>query len=345
MSTTKTLTTLFSASPAARCFALLAASLGFAAWYIGFSRVGPNSVISRHAVLDIEPPYVFRMLLPQMMRALVPEHDLDTALTRGLLAWLFTATSLWLMPSFLARMLDRELDAVERFRCRLALLAVLIAHYGLPRSLKFYYVYDLPAIAFAMMLFLLWTSRYQGLQAAGLLLAPVFALNRETAIVAVVLAAAWHASRQKNWRIFSIGSWPAVWKILAASSIAMLAVRGISSHLLNLPAQSSASWMDEGQFRLFANLQRILTKHHHALAVLWFGAGAIAWLPRRWHQLPKSLQWMLIASIGPFVAFALVGNIVELRMFSEFVPVLAAGLALPHLTQATTAAPGEPEPE
>lgn len=308
--------------------ALIVAVALFSWWYATHSRVGINSVVSAHANLAVEPPFVFRLLMPRLLSWALPHDWLDLEWTRGILAWMFSLASIWAMPLYLARLTGRQLAAREIRMSQMAMLGLLVAHYALPRSLKFYYVYDLPAVWFGMLLFLGLTDHRYPLRALAVALAPLCALNRETAIVAVVHAAAWHWTQTTAamWR--QPRTWPLPWPWLAAAGVAILATRPATAHLLALPTASSFSWTDEGQFRLLANLQRIATKHHHALALLWFGAGAIWWMPKHWRHFNPTIKGMCLASLPPFVLFSLVGNLVELRMFSEFVPLLAAGLAL-----------------
>jgi hypothetical protein len=324
---------------------LLAASVLLVWWYISHSRVGPNSVISLHAQLAIEPPFVFRLLVPRVLAAVLPTPWLDLAWTRGLLAWACVGLSMWLMPAYMARIMGRQADDHERWRGRVALLAVLIAHYALPRALKFYYVYDLPAVLLGMVLFLLLTDPRAWVMWLGVVLAPVFALNRETAIVAALHAGAWWWATTQGPGASAFKGLPkAVWMRVALACVGILMCRWLTSIVLAIPAASSVSWMEGDQVRLLANLQRIVTKHVHALALLWFGAGALIWLPRKWRQLSPTLKAMFIVSMPPGVLYCIVGNIVELRMFSEFVPLLAAALAWvpPGGARQGAAAQGQP---
>lgn len=310
------------------------ACLTFCAYYILKTHVGPDSSIAQHAQLAVSPPFLFRLLLPLTLAELLPLGWLDLAATRIAVATVFTFASIWLMPSFLQRISGTP-DPQESWRPRLVLLLMLIAHYCLPRNLKFYYVYDLPAVTFYMVTFLALTSDNMRLRWLGMALAGLFAVNRETVGIAAVHAIAWEWSRVQACSALRHRSWWARWIPIGVSVATILAVRKLISHSLDHPIQASFSWMEGDQLRLLANLERMATKHHHGIALLWFGAGAIIWLPRRWRDLNSTLKHMLIASAPVFAFFCVVGNFVELRMFSELLPLLAAALAFKAPTSQT----------
>jgi hypothetical protein len=220
-------------------------------------------------------------------------------------------------------------------RARLMMLVMLIAHYTLPRNLKFYYVYDFPAIAFYQVVFLALTADSSRVRWLGVPLAAALTANRETVGVAVIHALAWHVAQSPRLSGSNQRVWRDVLWQLACAAASVLIVRKLISASLNHPIQASFSWMEGDQWRLLANLQRMVTKHHHGIALLWFGAGAIIWLPRRWRTFDRPIKHMLIASVPVFVFFCVVGNFVELRMFSELLPLLAAALAFKAPTSQT----------
>lgn len=310
-------------------------ALIFCVHYILKTHVGPDSSIAQHADLNITAPFVFRLLLPLTLSSLLPHEWLDLPATRIAVATLFTFTSIWLMPSFASRMTGQTLNGNDAQRVRLMLLVMLIAHYSLPRNLKFYYVYDFPAIAFYQLTFLALTADSSRIRWLGVLLAGLLTTNRETVGVAAVHAFSWHAAHIPAKRRFTLQAWGTILWQMALAAASVLIVRKLISASLNHPIQASFSWMEGDQWRLMANLERMATKHHHGIALLWFGAGAIIWLPRRWHALNSTLKHMLIASAPVFAFFCVVGNFVELRMFSELLPLLAAALAFKAPTSQT----------
>lgn len=300
--------------------------LAVCAYYVLKTHVGPDSSVAQHAQLNVSPPFLFRLLLPMTLASVLPPAWLDLDATRISVATMFALASVWLMPTFFNRTCA-TLAADGSWRPRLALLVILVAHYCLPRNLKFYYVYDLPAITFYMISFLALTSANVRTRWMGVILTALFAANRETVGIAALHAMAWEWGRGLG-RIEQ--PHPPLWVRWApagASVVAVLAMRKLISTQLDHTVLSSFSWMEGDQLRLLANLERMATKHHHGIALLWFGAGAIIWLPKRWGRLPPPLRQLLIASIPVFVFFCIVGNFVELRMFSELLPLLAAALA------------------
>ena len=307
----------------------------FSYYYVTRTHAGDNSSIAQHALLAIEPPFVFRLLLPWALHQILPLEWLDLNYTRTLHASFFSFSSVSLMPSFMARILDRPLTSDECARARLAGFVILIAHFVLPRNLKFYYVYDFPAMTFYQLSFLALTHPSQKRRWVGVAITALFAVNRETVGVAVIHAATWHGEQLLRTKQREFRKWLSVCAPLALSAASVLIARGLISHALSLPAQASFSWMDGEQFRLFANLQRMATKHHHAIAAIWFGAGALIWLPKKWQYFDSRFKALLLASSPVFVFYCIVGNFVELRMFSELIPILAVGLALPRRVNTT----------
>lgn len=300
--------------------------MGFAAHYVLKTHVGPDSSIAQHAAFNVNAPFLFRLLLPLTLSSVLPHEWLDLPATRIIVATAFAFLSVWLMPAFMTRMTGQSLSLADERRARLMLLAMLIAHYSLPRNLKFYYVYDFPAIAFYQLTFLVLTASPR-IRWFGVLLAGVLTLNRETVGVAVVHAVAWRAAQIPAQDWLKARAWgESLWVFLVAAMTVVL-VRKVIAVSLGLPLHASFSWMDGDQLRLLANLERMATKHHHGIALLWFGAGAILWLPRRWGILNAPLRHALCASLPVFVFLCLAGNFVELRMFSELLPLMAAALA------------------
>ncbi|MDE2434478.1 MAG: hypothetical protein KGN37_16720, partial [Burkholderiales bacterium] len=234
----------------------------FATYYILHSRVGSDSSIERHAELLIDPPFVFRVMIPWVLSKLLPMSWLDMTLTRTVIAAAFSLSSILLMPAFMARVLGRDLSAIERTRACRAIFIVLIAHYLLPRNLKFYYVYDLPAITFYEVCFLALTDRRNWVRWVGVATSTLFAFNRETIGIAVVHAAGWHIAQLWPRERRSPNSTAGVFLPLLISCVGILFVRTWLAQQLNHSVQQSFSWMEGDQLRLVANLIRMGTKFH-----------------------------------------------------------------------------------
>ena len=79
---------------------------------------------------------------------------------------------------------------------------------------------------------------------------------------------------------------------------------------------------EEETLRFLVNIGRIID-HQATFQLLLFGAGAIVWLPLSFRYIGKPLKAMLLFSIPPFLMLLWAGNFVELRIYNEFVPLLA----------------------
>jgi hypothetical protein len=307
---------------------LTAAILALCTYYVLKTHVGANSSIAEHALWRVEAPYLFRWLVPCILSNALPAVWLDEPVTRIAIAAMFVGAAVYLMPAFLTRITGGNIKPRDAQRAKWVLLLIIAAHYILPRNLKFYYVYDLPSLSFYLLAFLALTSAESRTRWLGVLLTAALSTNRETIGVAVVHAVAWHGVQ---WQLNQQGHMPGIASRLAPcfiAAIAILLVRQATVVWLDHPVQASFSWMEGDQFRLLANLERMVTKHHHGIALLWFGAGAIIWLPRKWPSLPPEVRALLIASLPVFGFFCLVGNFVELRMFNELLPILAVALTI-----------------
>lgn len=310
---------------------LLAALVGLVVlMYLRLASVLPYGQVSQQAALAVDPPFLYRFLLPWTLGQLLPSSWLDTVALRTVVTTLSVAVCFWLFPAYAARVLGSEASDLNRRRLWMGLTVVLVAHYGIPRPYCFWYIYDIPAIAFCMAAFLAMTRRQGQVAWWCVPMLAVLSLNRETIVVALLHAAAWH-----GWRMWRDGAglWVnarAMTRValpLLAGLLAVVLVRAGLVHWLGQNAGSVALMHDGEQLRIVAGFTRMLSKPDHALALLLIGAGALVWLPWRWRRLPASLRVMLVASVPAVAMFLAVGNVVELRMYSELVPVLALGLA------------------
>jgi hypothetical protein len=296
--------------------------------YLRLASVLPYGQVSRQAALAVDPPFLYRFLLPWTLGQLLPSAWLDTLALRAAVTTLSVAVCFWLFPAYAARALGSEADGLTRPRLWMGLAVVLLAHYGIPRPYCFWYIYDIPAIAFYMMAFLAMTQRQGHVAWWCVPMLAVMSLNRETIVVAVFHAAAWHGWRmwrdgvvmQVNVRAMARVALPPL-----AALVAVVLLRSGLVHWLGQDAASVAYLNDGEQLRIVAGFARMLSKPDHALALLLIGAGALVWLPWRWRHLPASLRVLLLASLPALAMFLAVGNVVELRMYGELVPVLVLG--------------------
>ena len=82
----------------------------------------------------------------------------------------------------------------------------------------------------------------------------------------------------------------------------------------------------EGEtLRFLANVRRVINEPRSAgqLLLFVFGAGAIVWLPLFFRKISDQLKLMLLFSIPALLMLLWAGNFVELRIYNEFVPLLA----------------------
>lgn len=305
--------------------------------YLRLASVLPYGLPSQQAALAVEPPLLYRFLLPWTLGQILPVAWLDSLALRVVVTTLAVAACFALFPRFVARVLDVPRVSLDERRLWVGLAAVLVAHYGIPRPYCFWCIYDIPAIAFYMLAFLAMTRRQGQVAWWCVPMLALLSLNRETIVVAVLHAAAWHGWR--NWRVWrsdtplhACNALISICRIgapLLASLMAVILVRACLVRWLGHEAASVALIHDGEQLRVVAGFARMASKPDHALALLLIGAGALVWLPLRWRRQTAELKVLMVASMPAITMFLAVGNVVELRMYSELVPVLAAMLRAP----------------
>lgn len=293
-----------------------------AAAYLAGVHMLPQSFVSAEAALRIDAPFVYRLLIPFALGQVLPPDVLDALWLRGLVATLATFAVLSWMPLFTDRILSPGTVAASHVQW--ACVAVLAAHYVLPHRFHFYYIYDLPAIAMYLALFLLLTSGVAGKWWWAVLAVAVFSLNRETVGIAVIHAGVllWLRSEPAQG---------ARWALLARVALligVVVLVRVALVRCLQAPHGQVAEYMDGDQLRVLANLVRITTQVQHTVTLLYFGCGALFWLPAGWSLLPQALKALAVSSLLPLAPLLVVGNPTELRIFNEFVPLLSLGLGV-----------------
>ena len=134
---------------------LLAALVGLVVlMYLRLASVLPYGQVSQQAALAVDPPFLYRFLLPWTLGQLLPSSWLDTVALRTVVTTLSVAVCFWLFPAYAARVLGAEAGDLNRRRLWMGLAVVLLAHYGIPRPYCFWYIYDIPAIVFCMVAFL-----------------------------------------------------------------------------------------------------------------------------------------------------------------------------------------------
>src|SRR5436189_104321 len=91
-------------------------------------------------------------------------------------------------------------------KSRLYFLLIMLAHYCLPNVAAPYYIYDMPAILFYLIVFMLVTSNSRADIILGGLLTLVFTLNREPIAIALFHGAAWWLVREQPLPSLSLRS-------------------------------------------------------------------------------------------------------------------------------------------
>jgi hypothetical protein len=171
-----------------------------------------------------------------------------------------------------------------------------------------------------MISFLLLTSITPRVVISGIFLTVLFSLNRETIVIAPFHAAAfviardWANPRQSLTRTLT--------PIVGALVIIVLLRIWLAHSIFGVGLLDTVNTYDENIPRFLANVLRVRYVDF-AFHLLLFGAGALIWLPPFFPYIGNPLKLMLLFSIPPFIMLLWAGNFVELRIYNEFVPLLA----------------------
>lgn len=305
----------------------LVLSAAFGLWYLSTAFLLPQSEVSFHARLMTTSPFVYRLLIPYTLGLVLPLGVLDSAaLKLG-----FAVASAWatflLLPAYAERLFGFRCEGKQALAAALACFAMLVAHYCLTRPFMFYYIYDLPSIPLYMASVLLLTRSRTSLSWGAIAFVLVASLNRETVVIALLHALAWHVPTEGAWLARLQRMKPVL--LQAALLVgAMILVRMVLTGLIQPAGDGQAAFMEGENVRIVANVQRIMSEGLHAQAMLLLGCGALVWLPLGWRDFPPPRQLLVLSSVPAFVLLLVVGNMTELRIYGEFVPALAVGLWL-----------------
>lgn len=206
---------------------------------------------------------------------------------------------------------------------------VMLAHYSLPNVYAPYFAYDLPATAFYLVTFLLLISRSR-LCVLGVLCGALFFLNRETIIVASCHAFAVRAAEIVESRDYSVTSLKWLIPSIAAGVVGMI-MRSITLKMLHGSAMEMITgpmYFDSTTLRVVENFRLIGRDWGQAQQLLAIGFGVIVYLPVVFFHLPSRAKFAVIMSIIPMIPLVVLGNLLEIRVYSEFVPLMAFMLAL-----------------
>lgn len=268
-----------------------------------------------------DTPFQYRILVPWLVgRALRVEA---VARLAGSPLNLFKAGELLatftLLLVFRRYLRDYVAHALARDLLALGLLWVLVAHFVVPREIPFWYPSDIPAIVF-FTLGLLWIREKRWV--AFYPLFAVATLNRETTIF---LTLAWLAVGLGRER-------PAV---LAAHTVAQLVVwTGIKAWLHTAYGGNPGAGLLEiaeqvgGRPHVLVNLEFLARPAHWPSLASAFG---FAWIPCALGfraVRDRFAERTLLVALAYVAVAMFVGNVYELRVYGELVPIVLVGAIL-----------------
>lgn len=181
---------------------------------------------------------------------------------------------------------------------------------------NYYYPYDMSSLAFMAMGLWMIVSRQHWLMLAALCIPAM--MNRETAIILPFFYLAFH------WP-----AWRAVWRQFLALLAVSVAVKLVISAMLHASSDDMVSlYHVPGFLRLYYNFAFIwLGPEYRGTANVFFAFG-FAWVLLFMRgQTDARLRNMMLCFIPFFLGMMVVGNLSEIRIFAEFIPLMALLLA------------------
>ena len=214
---------------------------------------------------------------------------------------------------------------------------IMLAHYSLPNVLYTYFIYDIPALLLYLIAVILLIDSRPPVAIMGALCVTIFVINRETIVVAVVHAFAiriadLRAEKEHSLRSISISLLPialATIGTVAMREALVWALNGDASAMINGQNLYDTIGMGDGKtgIRLFVNLRAIVLSWAHLQQLLCIGFGALIYLPVVFPNLSRRARYVVLLSVIPLVPAVTLGNLTEIRAFTEFVPLMACALA------------------
>jgi hypothetical protein len=292
--------------------------------YVKQATIDPASLIRNQSTFQVPPPFGLRFLLPSIISSVLPFDSYDTDAFRFTFAFISVALCFVVIQPFERRVLNGNDGALDPV-LPLALCLLLLCHYCLSRRLNVYYVYDFPAILFYMISFLLLTSKSPRVTIFGILFTVLFSMNRETIVIAPLHAAAlvifrdWSTRRQFLARTLA--------PIVGTLVIIILLRTLLAYSIYGFGLLGTITTYEDETPRFLANVRRVINEPRSEFQLLLFGAGAIVWLPLFFPKISDQLKLMLLFSMPALLMLLWAGNFVELRVYNEFVPLLAVLLS------------------
>ena len=303
---------------------VLVMSLVFALLYLYASVLSDNSILSRQARFEVDTPFRFRFVLPYLLHFILPDRQLDAKWLKVLAATLSTIACLVLLPRFFERLTRIKPDSSTVQQLQLGMLTMLVLHYCVPRELNIYYFNDLPAIVLYLTCFLLLTKSSR-IPVSAALVTVAASLNRETVVIALFHAAAFHLT--SSVLAFPMAERRQALLRLALIGVTIALVRLAVNHVLHSDVTANAVPMEGERMRFAANLDRMLHDYRAAVRLPMIGFGLILWLPLVFGRLPWEIRHTHLWSLPPLAVLVWAGNFTELRIYNELVPLWVVSLA------------------
>ena len=273
----------------------------------------------------IEAIFRARILIPILYKTLFPTSWIDAAWFRWLVSSVYVSGILMVVPFYTRRLLGADHARVIQPLVMLSVMLILMMHYVASQVLNVYYCYDMPAILFYLVGFVLLTSETPRVRLYGVLAVILFAFSRETVSVAVFHALALYLwqNRHLGWRCCITGT-----TTLMAALVIVIAV--IHWGLVHAVGGANANTMflyEHEKLRFVANAYRVLHERGSTAQLVIVGGGILFWLPLFWRALTPELRILAYGSLIPLTPLLFAGNFTELRIYGELVPLMAVMLA------------------
>jgi hypothetical protein len=301
-------------------------SLIFSILYIAAVGIDPASLILNLATFNVSNVTALRFFTPWLLFHLLPSKVLDTDGCRLVIS-LIGSFICFVLLRFYAK---RILGAYVHLRwLNTIFFMMMVLHYGAVRILNTYYVYDIPAMILYMGAFLLLTSENRRYLWAGVLASILFSLNRETIVFSLFHAAAFIVVRND----LTVSKPKEALIRLAPIALGVLGIMflrfELAHHLLgvsyaDLLGIGTTIQLHEGDdFHIIAYMKKMLTESWVRVQILMLGCGIIIWLPIAFSKFTRLEKYLVLFSIPPFVMLLIAGNTVELRIYTECVPLMS----------------------
>ncbi|HTZ35215.1 MAG TPA: hypothetical protein VMB84_04265 [Stellaceae bacterium] len=298
-------------------------------------------------------PYSSRFLTAWLAYKLLGAKLINTIGFRILLTFVCWVATWLMLPAFG----ERLGIARERPYLFVSFILIMLAHYCVTNVFFPYFVYDMPAIVYYLIVFLLLTGTTRTSIVAGCLLALVFEMNREPIAVALFHALGWWLGKHRELpERYSLRAWfawgretlrplwagdcvPFVVKSVVITLFAMLVLREVLMYIFEgtIIVADRVHFLEDGKLRAMVNYKRLFTSPGFVQQILATGFGLVFFLPVVFGRVSRPVRGMIVVSAIPLTILAFCNFFSELRIYDEYVPLMAVLLA------AMLAMTGEPQ--